>query len=87
MKMKVKKPDASEIDLTKHWGTWSKESSEFPWFYDDKETCYILEGKATVTDTKGNEITFQKGDWVEFEKGLECTWKISEAISKRYKFG
>ena len=84
--MKVKKPTSEEISITESWGTWSKEPSEFPWFYDDKETCYILEGKASVTDTNGNTIEFAKGDWVEFEKGLECIWKIESKIVKKYFF-
>lgn len=85
--MKVKKPTEAEIKATNVWGTWSKEPSKFPWYYDDKETCYILEGEATVTDEAGNSITFSKGDMVEFEQGLECTWEISKTIKKRYKFG
>ena len=87
MKMKVKKPSQDEIRQTSAWGTWNKEISEFPWSYGDKETCYILEGKATVTDTSGNSISFSQGDWVEFEPGLECTWRIEKPIRKKYKFG
>lgn len=26
-----------------------KEVSEFPWHYDDEETCYILEGDSVMT--------------------------------------
>lgn len=85
--MNKKKPSSEEINETSSWGTWSKEPSEFPWYYNDKETCYILEGDATVTDKNGNSISFSTGDWVEFEKGLECTWKIENAIRKKYKFG
>ena len=85
--MKVKKPSNTEIELTKDWGAWEKEPSEFPWYYDEKETCYILEGKAEVSDKKGNKISFQSGDWVEFEAGLECAWKITEEIKKRFLFG
>ena len=61
--------------------------SEFPWYYDEKETCYILEGNAVVTDNKGNKIEFGPGDWVEFEQGLECNWKILKTIRKKYRFG
>lgn len=85
--MIVKKPTEKEIEDTLTWSEWSKEPSTFPWFYDEKETCYILSGKAEVTDSKGNHISFTKGDWVEFEHGLKCTWKISQSIHKRYKFG
>ena len=85
--MKVWKPTEEEIKTTSDWGTWSKEISEFPWFYDDMETCLILEGEAIVTDTNGNSISFKKGDMVQFEQGLECTWKITSDIKKYYKFG
>jgi hypothetical protein len=85
--MKVKKPEQQDIEKTANWGIWEKEPSVFPWQYDEKETCLILEGKASVTDRMGNQIDFQAGDWVEFEAGLECTWHITETIKKRYNFG
>lgn len=85
--MKVHKPTQKEIESTENWDEWNKEPSTFPWFYDEKETCYILSGKAEVTDPNGNKINFGAGDWVEFEKGLSCTWKITETINKKYYFG
>lgn len=85
--MKVRKATVEDTKTTENWGIWSKEVSEFPWHYDEKETCYILEGQAFVIDDKGNEISFTKGDWVEFEQGLSCTWKITSDIRKKYKFG
>ena len=48
--MKVWQPSSEEIEKTSGWGTWSKEASEFPWYYDDTETCFILEGEAVVVD-------------------------------------
>ena len=85
--MKVWQPGQQEIEATDSWGIWTKEESEFPWFYDDKETCYILEGEAEAEDSKGNKIQFRKGDMVQFDQGLECTWRITKAIKKRYRFG
>jgi uncharacterized protein len=85
--MHVRKATQRDIELTNNWGTWSKEASEFPWYYDEKETCYILDGEAIVTDKQGKQVSFTKGDWVEFEQGLSCTWKISKTIRKKYKFG
>ena len=85
--MKVWKPTEEEIEQTKTWGTWGKESSEFPWTYDDTETCYILDGEAIARGKNGEEIKFSAGDMVQFEQGLECTWKIMKDIKKRYKFG
>jgi len=85
--MNKKKPSEEEIAKTDSWGTWSKEPSEFPWSYPEKETCLILEGEARVTTPDGQTISFGAGDLVTFEAGLECTWKIKKAIRKRYKFG
>lgn len=82
--MRVRKPSQDLIHSTEHWDTWTKEISEFLWYYEDNETCYILEGKAEVTDRHGNVISFGPGDWVEFEKGLQCTWKVMEPIRKKY---
>ena len=31
------------------WPIWTKETSEFPWSYDEPETCYFLEGDVVVT--------------------------------------
>jgi uncharacterized cupin superfamily protein len=85
--MKVWQPNAKEIENTDSWGTWSKETSEFPWSYDETETCYILEGEATVIDNRGNSIKFKAGDMVQFDQGLDCTWIIKQNIKKKYKFG
>jgi uncharacterized cupin superfamily protein len=85
--MKVRKPSAGEIDQASAWDTWTKEPSKFSWSYDEKETCYILEGNAKVTDRQGNSIEFGPGDWVVFKQGLECQWTIVKTIRKKYRFG
>lgn len=85
--MKVYSPTESQIATTKNWGTWSKEPSVFPWYYDEKENCYILEGEASVIDELGNEIHFKAGDMVEFPQGLSCEWNITKEIRKKYLFG
>ena len=81
-----RKQTEQEIQEASDWPIWEKESSEFPWQYDEQETCLILEGKAEViTDDK--KITFEDGDYVIFPKGLRCDWHIKEKIKKHYKFG
>lgn len=69
------------------WPIWEKEVSEFPWSYDDPETCYILEGQVVVTPDGGKPVGIQAGDLVTFPKGMSCTWKVSKTIRKHYKFG
>jgi len=69
------------------WPIWEKEISRFPWSYDEKEVCYILEGKAKVKTEDGEVVEFGPGDKVSFPKGLSCTWDITSPIKKHYKFG
>lgn len=69
------------------WPIWTKEVSEFPWTYDEPETCYLLEGDVIVTPAKGEAVQFQKGDLVTFPAGMSCRWKILSDVRKDYKFG
>ena len=54
--------------------------------YTEQETCLLLEGKVTVSDDK-DSVSFGSGDMVVFPKDLECTWRVSEAVTKHYNFG
>lgn len=87
MDIKIKKANEDEIKEAQDWGDWEKEVSEFPWQYNEKETCYILQGKATVTTDDGKSVSFGSGDLVTFPDGARCVWKIDEPIKKKYKFG
>ena len=69
-----------------NWPIWEKEASVFPWTYDSSETCYLLEGKITVTPDGGDSISFQRGDLVTFPAKMSCTWEIHEAVRKHYQF-
>ena len=69
------------------WGTWGCAVSKFPWTYDSSESCYLLEGKVTVTPTDGRPpATFGKGDFVTFPSGMSCTWDVSEPVKKHFMF-
>ena len=70
-----------------NWSIWSKEVSEFPWTYDEPETCYFLSGDVIVTPDGGEPVTMGQGDLVTFPAGMNCTWKINQAVKKHYKFG
>jgi len=69
------------------WPVWEKEESEFPWHYDEAETCYLLEGNVVVTPAGGKVVRFGKGDLVTFPAGMSCTWKVNKAVRKHYRFG
>lgn len=66
---------------------WTKEESEFPWHYDEKETCYFLEGDVIVTPENGQAVEVGADDLVTFPEGMSCTWKVRKAVRKHYKFG
>lgn len=89
MNIEVKKLSKSELEKLGvfNWQIWEKKISEFDWYYSDKESCYILEGEAEVTDDDNQKVSFKAGDFVVFPKGLNCFWKINKDIKKHYKFG
>lgn len=69
------------------WPIWTKEVSEFPWTYDESETCYFLEGEVIVTPENGEPVQVGKGDLVTFPSGMSCTWKVNLPVKKHYQFG
>lgn len=69
------------------WPIWTKEASEFPWTYDDREICYFLDGEVVVTPDGGKPVSMGKGDLVMFPQGMSCRWKILKDVKKHYKFG
>ncbi len=81
------KPDLLEKLEVKSWPIWSKEVSEFPWFYDEPESCYLLEGEVIVTPEGGEPVTIKQGDFVTFPTGMECNWKILKGVRKHYSIG
>jgi uncharacterized protein len=84
--IEVRKPTAQEEKAMKSCPTWEKEPSKFPWHYDEKETCLILEGEASA-ESPGQTVNFGPGDLVIFPVGLDCTWNVKQKIRKHYKFG
>jgi uncharacterized cupin superfamily protein len=88
MSIEVRKPGEGELENRGilSWPIWTCEPSTFDWFYSDRETCYILEGKVTV-ETEGGSVSFGPGDLVVFPQGLSCVWKVEEAVRKHYTFG
>ena len=85
----VEKPTNEKLEElgVSGWPIWEKEISKFSWTYDSQETCYILEGRATVEPEDGEGVEFSAGDFVTFPEGLRCIWNITSPIKKHYKFG
>lgn len=86
MGIMVSKPTEAEVKEASAWPVWEKEVSSFPWHYDERETCLILEGEVVVK-CSGCEVSFGAGDYVVFPKGLSCVWNIKRTVRKHYKFG
>jgi len=82
----VKKPSDEEAAACKIWPIWKCQPSTFDWAYTEKETCLLIEGKVTVTDGT-DSVSFGPGDLVVFPQELECTWHVTEAVTKHYNFG
>ncbi len=76
----------SELGV-RDWPIWTKEVSEFPWHYDERERCYLLAGDVVVTPDGGDPVEFSAGDFVSFPQGMSCTWKIRKDVRKHYQFG
>ena len=88
MEIKIQKLKTDQLEKMGvfNWPVWAKEISRFPWSYDSIEECYFLEGDVTVETKDGKGVSFGKGDFVSFPKGLSCTWNIKKPVKKHYNF-
>ena len=85
MRITVKKASDAEISHMKSKPVWECGVSEFDWYYDSEETCFLVEGEVTVT-YDGVSASFGAGDYVVLPKGLSCVWKVSKPVKKHYFF-
>ena len=85
----VRQPSQAELEElgVLDWPVWEKEASRFPWTYDEKEVCYVVEGRVTVEPEDGEPVTFGAGDLVTFPAGMNCTWDIHEGVRKHFRLG
>ncbi|KAL0459340.1 UNVERIFIED_CONTAM: hypothetical protein Slati_0561200 [Sesamum latifolium] len=73
----------------KSWPKWGCSPGKYELKFDAQETCYLVRGKVKVYPKKpaeGEVVEFGAGDLVVFPKGLSCTWDVSVAVDKHYKF-
>ena len=81
----VRKPSETEKETCQGWPVWECGVSKFDWVYTQCETCLVIEGEVTVSDSAGS-VSFSAGDYVVFPNGLECSWEITAAVKKYYNF-
>lgn len=88
MKIKIKSMtfEKAETDGILSWPIWTCKISKFDWEYEEKETCYLIEGKVKVI-TKWETVYFSSGNFVIFPQGLKCHWQVISPVKKHYKFG
>ncbi|KAK6164320.1 hypothetical protein DH2020_001184 [Rehmannia glutinosa] len=74
----------------KSWPKWGCPPGKYQLKFDAQETCYLVRGKVKVypknTELLGEIVEFGAGDLVVIPKGLSCTWDVSVAVDKHYKF-
>lgn len=77
------KPE-SDASLFCRWGC---PPGKFSLKFDAEETFYLLRGKVRAY-TKGCSecVEFGARDLVTIPKGISCTWDVSVAVDKYYKF-
>ncbi|XP_057479503.1 uncharacterized protein LOC130766822 [Actinidia eriantha] len=78
----------SELGI-KSWPKWGCSPGKYQLKFDAEETCYLVRGKVKVFPKGSPEtdaVEFGAGDLVVIPKGLSCTWDVSIAVDKHYKF-
>jgi uncharacterized cupin superfamily protein len=70
-------------------GVWECEPGAWPVVdRPDTETCYILRGRATITDGEtGHHYEVSAGDVIVQPRGWSGRWQVTETIRKVYSIG
>ncbi|MQM09813.1 hypothetical protein Taro_042696 [Colocasia esculenta] len=81
-------PESRLLELgVKSWPKWGCPPGRYPLKFDAEETCYLLKGRVKAYAKGSSEwVEFGAGDLVVIPKGLSCTWEVSMAVDKYYKF-
>jgi len=85
LKITVKKPSEQERAEMQKLPTWGCGVSKFDWYYDQEETCLLLEGEVEVIHN-GESTHCTAGDMVTFPKGMACVWNVTKPVRKHYVF-
>lgn len=85
MHITVRKATEADIAMLQNKPTWGCGVSEFDWYYDCNEVCWLTQGEVIVTYS-GGSVSFGAGDYVSFPEGLACVWKVTKPVQKHYLF-
>ena len=82
-------PSPAKLDVlyVEEWPIRTQDVSTFDWTYNEKEMCYVLKGKATVTTESGETVMIGLRDLVTFPQGLTCTWAVTQTMREHYILG
>ena len=73
MKVLITSPCSASVIIQygiKSWPIWECEPSKFPWNYEDREICLIIEGQANISTQKGEIYVIKVEDLFESPAGL-----------------
>ncbi|KAF1881271.1 hypothetical protein Lal_00023307 [Lupinus albus] len=66
---------------------WGCSPGKYQLKFDAEETCYLLKGKVKAYPKGSTDfVEFGARDLVTIPKGMSCTWDVSVAVDKYYKF-
>lgn len=65
-------------------GVWESTTGKWNLNYTEDEFCYMIEGKAILTDAQGHEEIIQAGDAFVVPAGYQGTWETIGTAKKFY---
>jgi uncharacterized protein len=67
-----------------HCGIWESTPGKVNVDYKEWEFCHFIEGKAILTNDKGQSWTVKKGDGFIIPAGFKGTWETVKTVRKHY---
>lgn len=65
-------------------GIWESTPGKFKAVYDEDEFYYLISGRVTIADRRGNARTFVPGESIVVPAGFVGTWEVHEPTRKLY---
>jgi uncharacterized cupin superfamily protein len=65
-------------------GVWESTTGTWEVSYTEDEFCYLIEGKAILTDSEGHSESINPGDGFVIPAGYQGTWETIGSAKKFY---